>query len=624
MTKDAALRIALVGNPNCGKTALFNALTGSRQKVANYAGVTVERRTGVHITDTGKIFKVIDLPGSYSLRGRSPDEEITRDVVLGRYEGETPPDVVLCVLDATNLRAHLRLALELKRTGVPMLVVLNMMDLAAYRDIEIDVDKLSKHLGVPVVTSVAVRKAGMAGLLKHLDENIVSLVPPSANHVQDWTAPTPEDFRQIQKEAKTIAADVFIREGTIHRITRHIDNVVLNPFIGPIILLGILFLIFQAVFSWAETPMDMIDGSIVALQDLAINVLPDSWIRSLVVDGILAGVGSVVIFLPQIMILFTFILLLEASGYMARAAFLMDKLMGKVGLNGRAFIPLLSSFACAIPGIMAARSIDNERDRLTTILIAPLMTCSARLPVYTLIIAAFIPNDPVYGVGQQGLVMFGLYVAGIVSALIIAAVLKLTITKGMAQPLILELPTYKVPIVRDLIMGVWERAAIFLRRAGGIILASMIVLWVLALWPTAPEGATQADIYYSLVGLIGRGLSYVFAPIGFDWEISIALVPGMAAREVAVAALGTVYALSGNEDIVAERLVDVLRNAWTLPTALSFLAWYVFAPQCISTLAATKRETNSWRWTGFMVVYLFGLAYLASFITYRVALSFAG
>ena len=619
---DIAYRLALVGNPNCGKTALFNALTGSRQKVANYPGVTVERRSGRFTTDDGVVVDVVDLPGSYSLRGRSPDEEITRDVVLGRFEDELQPDVILCVLDATNLRGHLRLALELKRYGLPMIVALNMMDLARHREMEIDLEVLSRELGVPVVPTVAVRKSGLTELVKHLSHNVSPMTPQSDDVLPNWQPLSTQEFRDLQKQAKAIADKAIVHEGTVHRITRQIDDIVLNPLFGIPVLALILFLVFQAVFSWAETPMEWIDTSVVWLQGVIDARLPEGGLKSLLVDGILAGVGSVIIFLPQIVILFTFILLLEASGYMARAAFLMDKLMARVGLNGRAFIPLLSSFACAIPGIMAARTIDNQRDRLTTILIAPLMTCSARLPVYTLVIAAFIPNTATWGgFGLQGVVMFGLYFAGIISALIIAAILKLTVTKGAPQPLILELPSYKVPVMRDLLVGIWERVKIFLRRAGTIILIATIALWVLAGFPSAPTGATQPDIYYSVVGLIGRGLAVILEPIGFGWEIAVALVPGMAAREVAVAALGTVYALSGSEDMVAERLVDILRNAWTLPTALAFLAWYVFAPQCISTLATARRETNSWAWTAFMFGYLMVLAYAAAFVTYRVALA---
>ena len=616
----AAYRLALVGNPNCGKSALFNALTGSRQKVANYPGVTVERKVGRFASASGVVFDVVDLPGSYSLRGRSPDEEITRDVILGRHVDEAAPDVILCVIDATNLRQHLRLVLEVIRQGRPVVVALNMMDLAAHRDIEIDIDGLSKELGVPVVETVAVRKAGLQNLLDHLSADMPDYIKASTSEPAAWQELDVQGVRQIHAQAKRIANAVTLRQGGIHQMTQDIDAIVLHPVMGPGILLIVLFLMFQAVFSGAEAPMGWIDDGVVHLQEFLRQWLPPGHLQSLLLDGILSGVGSVIIFLPQIVILFTFILLLEASGYMVRAAFLMDNLMGRVGLNGRSFIPLLSSFACAIPGIMATRTIENPRDRLTTILVAPLMTCSARLPVYTLIIAAFIPNYTVgAGVGLQGLVMLGLYVAGIVSALIIAGVLKLTVTKGTVQPLLMEMPTYKVPAIRDIILGVWQRAKVFLRRAGTIILGSMIVLWVLATFPAPPPDADLPAIYYSFAGIIGQFLEPLFAPIGFGWEIVIALIPGMAAREVAVAALGTVYALSGTDEAIGQSLSLTLQTAWSLPTGLSFLVWYIFAPQCLATIAATRRETNSWTWPSFMFVYLITLAYLASLITYRVA-----
>jgi len=615
-----AYRLALVGNPNCGKSAVFNALTGSRQKVANYPGVTVERKAGRFESASGVVFDVVDLPGSYSLRGCSPDEEITRDVILGRHVEEAAPDVVLCVVDATNLRQHLRLVLEVMRQGKPVIVALNMMDLAARLGLEIDADRLSKELGVPVVETVAVRKAGLQSLLDRLSTDLPDYIKSHPPQSASWHALNAQDVRQIHSQAKRIADAVILRQGGAHRATQVIDDIVLHPVMGPVVLVIVLFFMFQAVFSWAQAPMGWLDTGIVHLQGFLRHELPAGYVRSLLADGILAGVGSVIIFLPQIAILFTFILLLEASGYMVRAAFLMDNLMGRVGLNGRAFIPLLSSFACAVPGIMATRTIENPRDRLTTILIAPLMTCSARLPVYTLIIAAFIPNlDVGWGFGLQGLVMLGLYAAGVVSALVIAGVLKLTVTKGTAQPLIMELPTYKMPILRDIIIGVWQRLKIFLRRAGTIILGAMIVLWVLASFPAPPPEADLPAIYYSFAGIIGHFLEPLFAPIGFNWEIVIALIPGMAAREVAVAALGTVYALSGSADAIGRSLSLTLQSAWSLPTGLAFLVWYIFAPQCLATLAATRRETNSWVWPSFMFGYLITLAYLASFITYRVA-----
>ncbi len=618
---EVAYRLALVGSPNSGKTSLFNALTGARQKVANYPGVTVERRSG-RIKTGDVVVDVIDLPGSYSLRGRSPDEEITRDFVLGQFAGEAPPDVILCVVDATNLRHHLRLALELKAYGRPMLLALNMMDLAQRRGMEIDVEKLSQELAMPVVPTVAVRKAGIEALVQRLSLDIKSLAESDQPSDEPWQPPSIAEFRHLHGEARRIAQAVIVKEGMASTVSRQLDDVLLHPLLGPVILLAVLFLMFQAVFTLAEMPMNLIDSGVVWLQEVLGRSLPAGPLRSLLLHGILAGVGSVLIFLPQISILFLLILLLEGSGYMARAAFLMDKLMAAVGLNGRAFIPLLSSFACAVPGIMATRTIDNPRDRLTTILVAPLMTCSARLPVYTLLIAAFVPNTTIFfGAGMQGLVMFALYLTGVVFALLVAAVLKRTVTRGSSQPLLMELPSYKVPQVSQVLLGVWTRVKIFLKRAGTIILGIMIILWALASYPAPPPGATESAVTYSLAGMMGRALAPLFAPIGFNWEIMIALIPGLAAREVAVAALGTVYALSGSEDAVVESLSQVLRASWSLPTALALLAWYVFAPQCVATLVATRRETNSWQWPAFMFTYLIVLAYAAAWITYRVTLA---
>lgn len=617
----ASLRIALVGNPNCGKSSLFNALTGSRQKVGNYPGVTVERRAGKFTAPDGRLVKVVDLPGTYSLTPSSPDEVVTRDALLGESAIESAPDAIVCVVDATSLRQHIRFVLELKHLGKPLIVALNMMDLAARDGVELDPVRLSEELGVPVIPTVAVRRAGIQDLVQSFSKeewNALWQTLPPSTPVLD----TPPNIRDLQKEARRITDAVIVNEGLEHALTRRVDAVVLHPVLGSLVLLGILFFMFQAVFAWAEAPMEWIDGSIGALQQLASTSLPEGLFRSLIIDGILAGVGSVIIFLPQILILFAFILVLEASGYMARAAFLMDRIMTLAGLNGRAFIPLLSSFACAIPGIMAARTINNPRDRLTTIMVAPLMTCAARLPVYTLIIAAFIPNTTVFaGIGLQGLVMFALYLIGIVSALVVAAVLKRTLTRGAPPRLLLELPKYQVPRLRDLMIGLFERGRLFIRRAGTIILFSMIVLWGLASFPAPPPNASEPDVFYSAAGKIGRALEVVFAPIGFNWEISVALVPGMAAREVAVGALGTVYSLSGDDDAVATSLAEVLQTAWSLPTALAFLAWYIFAPQCLSTLAVARRETNSWGWTAFMFGYLFALAYIAAGATYWTAVA---
>ncbi|MDA5194614.1 ferrous iron transporter B [Govanella unica] len=612
--------VAVVGNPNAGKTSLFNALTGARQKVANYPGVTVERKSARLPLPDGREIDLVDLPGAYSLTPRSPDEEVTRRVVLGSQVGESRPSALVCVVDATNLRNHLRFVLELRQLGLPIVVALNMIDLAARDGITIDIDKLSELLDAPVIPTVAVRRRGLGDLMAALP----ALIDRAAAHQPEPMGPG-ADVKTLQAEARRIATAVTLGVGKARRMTQAIDAVVLHPVAGPIILAAIMFFMFQAVFAWAETPMTWIEDGFLWLQDAAAAHMTPSWFTSLITHGILAGVGSVVVFLPQILILFTFIIILEQSGYMTRAAFLMDRLMARVGLNGRAFIPLLSSFACAIPGIMATRSIDNPRDRLTTILIAPLMTCSARLPVYAVIIAAFIPDRTVMGpFGLQGFVLFVLYLVGILSALIIAAILRHSLVKGASQTFLLEMPKYQWPVLRDLVIGLYQRAMIFLKRAGTTILVSMIILYILATFPAPPPGALLPAIDYSIVGYLSRGLEVIFAPIGFNKEISLALVPGMAAREVAVGALGTVYALQGSEDAVAQSLVQTLRGAWELPTALAFLAWFVFAPQCISTISITRRETNGWKWPLFMLTYLFVLAYVFAGATYWISKALLG
>lgn len=603
-------RLALVGAPNCGKTTLFNGLTGGRAKVANYPGATVETRSGKFVTPAGRPMDIIDLPGIYGLTPRSLDERVAVDLLTGKAAGEAPPDALLVLIDASNIRTHLHSVLQLREIGLPMMVVLNMIDLAERDGMHIDVAKLEECLGAPVVTARATRKAGRGALMQRLDELIATNAGDAAPNAKDAPAPSLKD---LQREARAIAHDVIVREPTINKITRAIDRVVLHPVAGLATLLILLFVMFQAVFTWSAAPMEAIDAGAVMLGEWVRGALPDGWLQSLIVDGAIAGVGSVVIFLPQIVILFSFILILEASGYMARAAFMMDELMLRVGLNGRAFIPLLSSFACAIPGIMAARVIDNERDRLTTIMIAPLMTCSARIPVYTLIVAAFIPPTSVGPFNLQGLVMFGLFIAGMVSAIIVAFILKRTLTKGRPQPLIMELPTYKLPDPRDFAIGLISRATAFLRRAGTIILATSVLLWFLASYP-----ASAGSLRETYAGRIGSLIEPILAPIGFNLEIAIALIPGMAAREVAVSALGTVYAVQ-NVDENTEGLATVLQSAWSLPTALAFLAWYVFAPQCFATLATIRRETNSWRWTAFTFFYLVGLAYIAAGLVNLIA-----
>ncbi|WP_340675829.1 ferrous iron transporter B [Paraperlucidibaca sp.] len=602
-------RIALVGNPNCGKTSLFNQLTGTRQKVANYAGVTVERKEGRILLPSGGQMLVLDLPGAYSLNATSPDEAITRAVCLGELADEPAPDLIVCVADATNLRLHLRFVLEAMRLGRPMILALNMMDAAKRRGITIDVAALSATLGIEVVETIATRRDGVNALLQTLDRPLTRQLPE----------PVAGDLHQAVRDM--LAACVIMPRTTDARDDA-IDGVVLHPIFGLALLAILMFFIFQAVFSWAEPFMNGIEFGIGELGALSTQSLPDGLLRSLLNDGIFAGVGSVLVFLPQILILFFFILLLEESGYLPRAAFLLDRLMFKAGLTGRAFIPLLSSFACAIPGIMATRSISDPRDRLTTIMVAPLMTCSARLPVYTVLIAAFIPAQTVWGfLNLQGIVLFALYFGGIASALLVAYVMKWLQSDRSEHALLLELPSYRLPDWRSIAIGLYERMMIFVKRVGGIIFAVTMLLWFLASFPGAPADAVGPAIDYSYAGQLGAFLAVIFAPIGFNWEISIALVPGLAAREVVVAALGTVYSMSGNEDLVANQLSTLISQQWSLATGLSLLVWFVFAPQCLSTLATVRRETGSWRIVGIMTAYLFGLAYLASFITYQLALA---
>ncbi len=631
--------IALVGNPNCGKTALFNLLTGARQKVANYAGVTVERKVGSARLHTGQTISVVDLPGSYSLHPSTPDERVMLEVVEGRRAGEAAPDIIVAVVDATNLRMNLRLVLELTSLGKPMIVALNMADVAREHGLKIDVELLSRELGCPVIETVAVQKNGHAALLSQLAIQLATLasapVPAPVTVAATTLAGTeavPEvaprlSSVELQTRVRRILALVSPQVPKLGRFQYKLDGVVMHPFWGLVLLATVLFLIFQAVFSWANVPMDLIKATVAATGEWITVHMGEGLLRSLLVDGVIAGVGGVLVFLPQILILFFFILLLEDSGYLPRAAFLLDNLMGKVGLSGRAFIPLLSSFACAIPGIMATRTIANWKDRLATIMVAPLMTCSARLPVYALLIGAFVPARQVGWFDLRGLTLFGLYIAGVVSAMAVAWIFKRVWMKSHYQPLMLELPPYRKPSLRNLGLGLWERARIFLSRVGGIIFSLMVILWFFSTFPGPPAGwdASQGPaIQYSVAGMLGRALEVVFAPIGFNWQISIALVPGMAAREVAVGALGTVYSLSAASRGVADSLAPVIAQGWSLATAYSLLAWFVFAPQCLSTLAVVRRETNSWKYPLIMAAYLFALAYAAAFATFRITQAFGG
>ncbi len=606
--------IAVVGNPNAGKSALFNALTGARQKVGNYPGVTVERHVGKLTLPGGRGVELIDLPGAYGLDPTSPDEAVTRDVLLGRQTGERLPDALLVVVDASNLDNHLRFTLQLIELGLPMVVALNMIDLAKRDGLELDVPKLQAELGVPVIETVAVRKRGIDSLLTQLDH--MMLAPRT---IRPGAGPSHDGY-SLQRRARDIALGAILRETPTRRLTHRLDGLLLHPIAGPIILATILFVMFQAVFAWSAPPADLLASIVAKVGGAVGNALVPGILRSLIVDGLFAGVGAVIVFLPQILILFLFILVLESTGYMVRAAFLMDRLMSHAGLSGRAFIPLLSSFACAVPGIMATRTIDDPKDRLTTILVAPLMTCSARLPVYTLIIGAFIPARNVLpGIGLQGLVMFGLYVSGVVGALVAALVLRRTVIRGGGGAFMMELPKYQMPRLADIALGLLQRAIIFLKRAGGIILTSTIILWAFASFPVAGPGQKQSDV--SIAGHIADGIHVVVAPIGFNKDISLALLPAMAAREVAVAAIGTVYSIDAGDEANVQTLQQKMAGRWSLATALAFLAWFVFAPQCISTIAVTRRETNGWKWPIFMVTYLFVLAYIAAGATYWIAVA---
>ncbi|SAY50472.1 ferrous iron transporter B [Neisseria weaveri] len=608
---------ALVGAPNCGKTVLFNGLTGSNAKVANYPGVTVDRREGVFSDDHH--VRIIDLPGTYSLRTTSPDEAVTRDMVLGKF-GITP-DAVIAVADATNLRMTLRMVLELKTLGLPMLVSLNLSDIAQARGLKIDVEKLSQLLGMPVLETAAVRSESIRAVreaVNQLPRRTVRFQP------KEDVEQTLEklDSKQLYAEVENILSQVVRSEIQMPAWHRRLDSIFLHPVWGMIILLTVLMLVFQAVYSWSEPLMGFIEDSFGALGEWIAATLPAGILTDLLVDGVIAGIGSVLVFLPQITILFAFILLLEDSGYLPRAAFLLDNMLATTGLSGRTFIPLLSSFACAVPAVMSARTIQDPRERLVTIAIAPMLTCSARLPVYALIIAAVIPQQTVLGVfNLQGLTLFGLYLAGILSAALTAYVMKrLARRNGQVQrfPLLMELPTFRMPNFKHILTSLWDRVYAFLKRAGTVIFALSVILWVLVSFPAAPEGASGAAIDYSYAGMLGRAIQPLFAPLGFTWEMCIAMIPGIAAREVVVAALGTVYAVGADsEDAIQNALIPIVHTDWGLPTAFAFLTWYIYAPMCMATIAVIKRETKSAKQTFAMTAYLLVLAYFFAFVVYQ-------
>jgi len=618
------LRVALVGSPNAGKTTLFNWLTGSSARVGNYAGVTVERREGV-LRHAERDVRVLDLPGTYGLLGETPDEKVVEQVLEGTLEREPVPDAILAVLDATTLRRGLGLLYEVLERGRPTALVLTMIDEVKARGGKLDLTRLSALLGIPVLGVVGHRGVGVEPLTRLLQD-------PSR-----WTHAKPLPPADNAVERLAWADRVCERIGVLDLMkdsrTDRIDRVLLHPIAGLVVFVAVMVFLFQSIFTWAAPAMDAIDGTIGRLAVTARTAVPAGWVADLLADGVIAGVGSVLVFVPQIVVLFTLIHLLNDVGYMARAAFVVDRVMGWVGLQGRSFVPLLSCFACAVPGIMAARTIASPRERLATILVAPFMTCSARLPLYTLLIAAFVPSTMIFGLfGAQGLVMFGLYLLGAIVAFASAALLNSTLLRGTPSVFYMELPPYRWPTLRILGQQVWHSVRAFLRRAGTIILATSIVLWALLSYPKADgvpgassEVQARADLEASAAAQLGRAIEPAIRPLGFDWKIGVGLVASLAAREVIVATFAQIHAVGSPDDFTGLR--DALRAdvdprtgrpVFDLPVALSLLVFFVFALQCTSTVAVMARETGTLRWPAFALTYSYALAWVASFVTYNL------
>lgn len=623
-SSEAKITLALVGAPNCGKTALFNLLTGSRAKVANYSGVTVDKRSAKFIHND-KV-RILDLPGTYSLATTSPDEEVTRKVLMGEMANESIPDGIIVVADATNLRMSLRMILELKSLGLPMMVALNLSDVAASRGMTVDEAALSQEIGLPVVKTVAIKRNANAQLLALIDEFAQTHTAQSRPVLFAQATPDPQ---QLYQQADNIISRTVSIPHSLPKWHERLDYWALHPVIGLVLLLLILFVIFQAVYAWATPMMDGLEALVGNFGGLMATWLPDGILKSLIVDGIIAGVGSVVVFVPQIALLFLFLLILEDSGYLPRAAFLLDNLLAKVGLSGRSFIPMLSGFACAVPAVMSTRTIPNPRERLVAISVLPMLTCSARLPIYALIIAAVIPNRSVLGIfNLQGMTLFILYTAGIASAALMSWLLTRFRRGKIAQvsfPLLMELPTYRMPNIKHIVTELWSKVRAFLVQAGTVIFALSILLWFLVSFPAAPVGASGPAIEYSFAGMLGSVIEPVFRPIGFTWQMCIALIPGLAAREVVVAALGTVYAVgSVGDEATNQTLIPIIHSQWGLATAFSFLAFYIYAPMCLATLAVIRRETKSMPQTLAITAYLFVLSYIMAWITYRIAGSIFG
>ena len=609
----------LVGPPNSGKSTLFNNLTGLRQRVANFPGVTVERRSGIVESAAGPV-EVIDLPGVHGLSPRSPDQMVTRNALLGELEGDRRPDAVVVVLDATRLRSHLMVAEPVLGLGLPTLVVLTMADELDRRDGALRRARLSRELGVEVALVNARYGATLEPLRRFLaalrtggEEVRACPIVVAAHHHGGHPAGRPlpviDIFAARRERARELSRSAGFRAPRPSRSTNRLDALVLHRVWGPLIFAGVVTLVFQAIFAWAVPLMDGTEAAIATSGEHLAGALPESWFRSLLIDGVWAGVGSVLVFLPQILILFLFIAILEDSGYMARAAVIADRLMHGVGLQGRSFLPLLSAYACAVPAIMSARTVEDERDRIATIFIAPFMTCSARLPVYVLLIAAFVPAGPLLGpfLGRRAAVLIGLYALGLAAALVTAALLKRTLLRGRPLPFVMELPPYRWPSARSIGVRLLDRTRIFLRRAGKIILAVTVVLWVLAQFPRAPGGEAP-EIGDSALGRIGQVAEPAIEPLGFDWRIGIGLVTSLAAREVIVGTLGTIYGVETRDGEDLE-LRAALRRDLDFGAAVALLVFFVFALQCMSTVAVMRRETGGWRWPILQFTYMLALAY---------------
>ncbi|MDQ3713320.1 MAG: ferrous iron transport protein B [Acidobacteriota bacterium] len=681
----SSIVIALAGNPNAGKTTLFNALTGLRQKVANYPGVTVERKEGVWwLNGSEKTARLIDLPGLYSLDAISLDEQIARDVLTGKLLDLPKPNIIVAVVDATNLERNLYLVTQLLEYKIPVVIALTMIDVAEKQSLEIDTKKLSELLQIPIVEVKATQKLGINELAakvlktahnKSVLNNHLFFDTNSANDL-DFIHLSLQDDGEINKKIfarYNFISDVYQesvkpKQTNERSFSEKIDRVLTHKFFGLLILVAILLFVFQTIFSWANLPMDLLEKGFGALGDFVRANLSEGILTDLLVDGVIAGVGGVLVFLPQILLLFLFLSILEDTGYMARAAFLLDKLMSRVGLHGKAFVPLLSSFACAIPGIMATRTIESPKDRLATIMIAPFMSCSARLPVYTLMIGTFFAGQTVFGFLSLGAVLIlAMYALGIVVAVAVAWILKRTLLKSPPPPFVMELPPYRLPNAQNVLMNMFNNGWQFLKRAGTVILAISIILWALTAFPRSTDletpsqaisqnqiapgnqepavvGSTEENCGCSLedakkieeekqglalrnsyAGQLGHLIEPVIAPLGFDWKIGVALIASFAAREVLVSTLSIIYNVGKDSTEESEGLIDAVRNAkkgdgspsWTPLTALTLMVFFVLAIQCMSTVAVVRRETNSWSWTLFMVFYMTALAYAAAFLTYQ-------